>query len=248
MKIENCPICGSKRLLDVHENIKRCCDCTHAFKVEIPDEVMDKYYDRQYWNNDKQRQGVKSVKDGDYWTKWVNARMSTLNEFGLLNHEHPENINILEFGCAEGRLLYELKKMGYNVFGNDVCAVLEDGKSEYGIEISMEPIEKFVERNIKFDIIMSWHVVEHLRDPRNVMEKLGGMLKDTGIMLMHVPVDDREFGNPDHFHFFTEKSCTTLMELITRNIRSDVLFYNNNKENCNNGIKMVAATFVGIKK
>lgn len=62
-------------------------------------------------------------------------------------------------------------------------------------------------------------------------------------MLLHVPVDDQELGNTDHFHFFTNKSCLRLMEQYTKDIRSDFVYYPITK-----GGAALAATYVGIKK
>ncbi len=62
-------------------------------------------------------------------------------------------------------------------------------------------------------------------------------------MLLHVPVDDQEITNVDHFHFFTNGSCIRLMESFTENIKSDFVYYPITK-----GGAAMAATYVGKKK
>lgn len=36
---------------------------------------------------------------------------------------------------------------------------------------------------------------------------------------LHVPVDDQEITNVDHFHFFINESCIRLMKSFTEDIR-----------------------------
>ena len=104
---KQCPICGSPRYLKLSHGVLRCEDCTHGYREYIPDEILRKYYDKKYWADDKNRQGIREVKEGKEWSKWVSGRIQELEKFGLLNNELH---SILEFGCSEGMLLYELKK------------------------------------------------------------------------------------------------------------------------------------------
>ncbi len=242
MEWKVCPICGSSNV-KFDAGIGECADCTHKFRQKVPVEIKSHYYDRQYWNNDKNRQGITSVRISEEWTRWVSARLKILEQFGLIGHDNPSDVSVLEFGCAEGMLLYALKERGYRVMGNDVCAIADESAQELEIEISRKPIEEFAKENHEFDLIMSFHVVEHLRDPYEVMKNLSGMLKDGGRLLLHVPVDDQEITNVDHFHFFTNESCIRLMESFTENIKSDFVYYPITK-----GGAAMAATYVGKKK
>lgn len=139
--------------------------------------------------------------------------------------------------------MHKLYQMGYEVMGEDVCSIVEDGSKEYGFKISRLHIEDFVHLDYKFDLIMSWHVVEHLRDPRYVMHGLVNMLLPDGKILLHVPVDDVELDNGDHFHFFSDDSCRTLMEQVSKNVTSDFSHYSKTAMK-----SAVAATYVGTKK
>jgi 2-polyprenyl-3-methyl-5-hydroxy-6-metoxy-1,4-benzoquinol methylase len=229
--------------MTVKNDIGKCNECSHGFRITVPEEILPRYYEKQYWNNDKNRQGIATINPGEQWNKWVAARLRLLESFDLINHSDPGSVDILEFGCAEGMLLYALKQRGYNVCGNDVCAVAKDSANEYGIEISDLPIEEFVKCGRKFDLIMSFHVVEHLRFPLEVMESLATMLAPDGQLLLHVPIDDQELGNTDHYHFFTNDSCLKLMEQITTDIRSDFVYYP-----IRAGASAIAATYVGTAK
>lgn len=239
---QSCPICGSEDVIFERE-IGDCRVCTHKFRQYVPKEIKEHYFDKKYWDNDKNRQGINSVKMSEEWTRWVSARLKILESFDLLGHDDPSKVHVLEFGCAEGMLLYALKQKGYQVMGNDVCAIADESMKELGIEISKAPIEEFASGDYKFDLIMSFHVIEHIRDPFSVMKNLSNMLKPGGVLLMHVPVDDQELSNMDHFHFFTNESCMCLMKQFTEDIRSDFVYYPITK-----GGAAMAATYVGVKK
>lgn len=240
--VEKCPICESKDVVKIYGNsIYRCNDCSHAYRKYISDIVLDKYYDKAYWEEDKNRQGIMDVKPSNQWDEWLAGRLDILEHFKILEFENPSQIKILEFGCSEGMLLYELKKRGFDVKGNDVCAIEEISRKELGIEISPLPIEEFAKTGEKFDVIMSYHCVEHLRNPLEVTKNLGECLKKGGVLLMHVPVDDAEFGNMDHYHFFTKESGIKLLETVAQDVRTYITTYGDNVTT------YYAGTFVGIK-
>ncbi len=239
----NCPICRSSDIA-IESGIGKCNECGHGFRTVVEEEILPRYYDKQYWESDKNRQGITTVIPGEQWDSWINARLNLLESFDLISHPDPGKVNILEFGCAEGMVLYALKQRGYNVTGNDICAVADESMRELGIEISRMPVEEFAKSGRQFDLIMSFHVVEHLRNPLEVMQSLSTMLSPDGIMLLHVPTDDQELTNPDHYHFFTNDSCLKLMEQITTDIRSDFVYY----QIRSTGSAATAATYVGRKK
>lgn len=123
--------------------VGECYNCSHKFRQYIPTEILPRYFDKSYWDSDKNRQGITSVRFSEEWSDWVRARLEILESFNLISHQDPSQVKILEFGCAEGMLLYVLKQRGYEVTGNDVCAVTDESVRELGIEISKKPIEEF---------------------------------------------------------------------------------------------------------
>ena len=131
---------------------------------------------------------------------------------------------ILDVGCAEGRLL--------NAF-------LEYGCECWGIEHPLYPNRRFLNndqivylqddlRNIDFDketfdMIILWHVLEHMDNPILTMQKLHKWLTSKGIMIVAVPnfssMEARAFKQswfqldlPWHKYHFSDQSITYLME------------------------------------
>ena len=223
-----CPICSSDNIIKFStggRSVGRCQECHHAFLINPPQKILDHYYDKRYWSDDKNRQGINSLTPNKEWDKWLNSRLKILDNFGLLECDKDKPKRVLEFGCSEGMLLYTLKQRGFDVMGNDVCAIAEESRKALGLEISQEPIELFSQRNLRFDMVMSFHVIEHLRDPLMVTRNLTHMLSPGGVLLMHVPVDDVELDNVEHYHFFSDDSCRKLMSFFTTDIKSLDSYY-----------------------
>jgi SAM-dependent methyltransferase len=95
---------------------------------------------------------------------------------------------ILDIGCAEGRLLKSF---------------LEYGCDCYGIEHDSYPHERFIDsasinyflgdvNSIEleqgtFDIIIIWHVLEHLDNPCDIIKRIYDLLAPEGIVIIAVP-------------------------------------------------------------
>ena len=67
-----------------------------------------------------------------------------------------------------------------------------------------------------FDLVMSFHTLEHLRHPLGVIGKVARILRSNGAILLEVPCGEEEYENTDHLHFFSETSLRTLLETFFR--------------------------------
>jgi SAM-dependent methyltransferase len=134
--------------------------------------------------------------------------------------KHPR---VLDIGCAEGRLLQSF---------------LEYGCDCYGIEHKSYPCERFLDvdritylsgdvdsielEKGAFDIIILWHVLEHMDNPDDIIKRICDLLAPEGIVVIAVP--DFSYseaaifkGNwfhldiPWHKYHFTKKSFQYLL-------------------------------------
>jgi 2-polyprenyl-3-methyl-5-hydroxy-6-metoxy-1,4-benzoquinol methylase len=128
------------------------------------------------------------------------------------------------------------------VFGNDACAITEQSSQQLGLTISNEPIENF-QTDRKFDLIMSFHVMEHLVDTDRILDRLCKFSKCGGKIFLHIPIDDNELTNPDHYHFFSPLSMTYLMSKYTDIMKFDIQYYR-----CSNGDLSAVGSILGRVK
>lgn len=96
--------------------------------------------------------------------------------------------NLLDIGCSFGWLLDEAEQLGFNSFG------IEPSKST--IETANLDPNRVICAGIddlpdvpwnEFDVIVLWHVMEHLENPKKVLELVVSKLKPDGTIVVNVP-------------------------------------------------------------
>src|SRR3989339_1181847 len=95
-----------------------------------------------------------------------------------------KNKTVLDFGCGAGGFLKLIFPVTKKVYGVE----LDDITRFYNKKIKVEKqIEDF---DIKFDIITLFHVLEHIKDPIELLKKLKKYLNFGGKIIIEVPNDD----------------------------------------------------------
>lgn len=224
---DRCAVCGSDHVTRGRHRsdgeIVSCSECGHLFVVcsEKVDTVIEaRYQGLSYWEQDRHHQGIRSLTSEQEWVGFVSARWAALKEHEVVSDDTPERLRVLEIGCSEGRVLAELKKKGHLVLGlepNREVALL--GRNEFRIPILDCSVESCEFPENAFDLILSFHCLEHLMDPARVVLRCFGWLAPGGKLLFEVPVGDDEIDNMDHFHFFSSASATRITESVFGNAR-----------------------------
>jgi SAM-dependent methyltransferase len=107
----------------------------------------------------------------------------------------PSNVRgkLLDVGCGDGRFLRYAKEQGFEVWGIDFDKKsVENVKRNLGIDtifaISLEEFYEYAkEKNLKFDVITFFEVLEHQDKPREFLEKVKGLLREGGYIAGSVP-------------------------------------------------------------
>jgi 2-polyprenyl-3-methyl-5-hydroxy-6-metoxy-1,4-benzoquinol methylase len=110
----------------------------------------------------------------------------------------PSNVKgrLLDVGCGDGRFLRHAKEQGFEIWGIDFDKKsVESAKRNLGIDtvfaMSLEEFYEYAkEKNLKFDVITFFEVLEHQDKPREFLEMVKGLLKEGGYIAGSVP--DRE--------------------------------------------------------
>jgi len=121
----------------------------------------------------------------------------------------PSNVRgkLLDVGCGDGRFLRYAKEQGFEVWGIDFDKKsVENVKRNLGIDtvfaMSLEEFYKYAkEKNLKFDVITFFEVLEHQDKPREFLEMVKGLLKEGGYIAGSVPNRDRLFVEIDWEYF-----------------------------------------------
>jgi SAM-dependent methyltransferase len=109
-------------------------------------------------------------------------------------------------------LLHALGKKGIAAIGCEMNrAVAREGMGQLGVNILTDPFENLELPQSHFDLVMSFHTLEHLRFPAEIFAKAANILRSDGAILIEVPCGEEEYDNTDHLHFFSDKSLRLLL-------------------------------------
>ena len=192
-EIINCHICNSS--YEEHELISKkerhglemdcviCKNCGLVFtNPRMSQESFNDFYTNYYRDLYNYEIGERSLKNL-FQDNYNNGKK--VYEF-VKKFISPKS-RILELGCANGGLLKYFKEMGHEVTGLDLGeAEVEDGINNYGLNLEHKSIEEY-ESNEKKDLIIMIHVIEHLTDCKNTLEKIRENLNDEGYLYISCP-------------------------------------------------------------
>lgn len=117
-------------------------------------------------------------------------------------------INVLDFGCGDGRLILELKKdRVLNIVGLDISeTALKYAKVfNQNSNSNVQFVSSFDEIiNNKFDLIVAMEVLEHIQENELpvVIEKLSKLLEDKGKFVVTVPTLNKQPIPSKHFRHY----------------------------------------------
>lgn len=181
-----CKVCSSnhykkiweiKNIWKEYKDVYQCDECSLYFIDSPTDEEINSLYKNEYHNN---------IKNKLFETAKSKMRYArSLSQFNFIKQTIDlKNKDICEIGAFDGLLLSLFKKNNNNVFGyelNDDARVY--AKKKYDIDLK----ENFLESKSKYDIIILSHVIEHFREPKEILIKIKSMLKDNGFIYIEVP-------------------------------------------------------------
>jgi|SRR3989344_7769916 len=130
----------------------------------------------------------------------------------------------LEIGCGSGWMLRALHKQGWNVVGLERTE--EEARfvsSLTGLKILSGDIAE-IPSEPKYDLILLFNVLEHMTDPRDVLQRCKKLLKEDGVLILSTHNFDSwqahilgprwfHLDVPRHLFHFTPKALANLLEM-----------------------------------
>lgn len=212
----SCPICGGEpdriEFQAPYSDLDHCGACDHVYSRRTPGRLILHlmYRDLSYWVGDKAHQGITRIEPGAQWQQYLDARLGALRHAGLID-DRPRKI--FEIGCSEGMLLHELGTLGHDAMGCECNRpTAEAGIASLGVKIEIGLFEGLALPQNHFDVVASFHTIEHIPGLDRTFARICGILNPEGCLLIEVPTGPEEYGNTDHVHFFSETSLRRLME------------------------------------
>jgi len=114
--------------------------------------------------------------------RWVGER-----HISFLSRDLPAGARVLDVGCGRGVVLGALADRDFEVHGLEVSSEATRGVDPRArIRIAATLSEARYEAE-SFDEVLIWHVLEHLVDPRAVVEEIRRILRPGGRLIVAVP-------------------------------------------------------------
>ncbi len=211
-----CPVCGKTpdrvEFRTRYTPLDHCGSCGHVYSRKTPKKriLSLMYGDLEYWVRDKEHQGITKIEYGPQWKGFIDARMGIARRAGVID---GTPMRVFEIGCSEGVLLRELENQGHEALGCEMNKPTADaGMKALGVKIKTGLFEELDLQPGHFDLVLSFHTVEHLPDLHRVFSKIAKILKPEGAVLVEVPTGPEEYTNQDHVQFFSDDSLKRLLE------------------------------------
>lgn len=126
------------------------------------------------------------VKANRYIYKKADPYSSHAQILRWVTQERPTDV--LEVGTATGFLSGEMASLGCKITGIEQDPQMAEIASQYCEQMHVDDIERMdVSCLGRYDAIIMGDVLEHLRDPHAVLEKMSGLLKPSGKILISLP-------------------------------------------------------------
>lgn len=108
--------------------------------------------------------------------------------FGFISRRFRVPGRMIDVGCGNGRLLMLARDAGWSVTGLELSRELaSEVGSRLGIEVLSGGIARREDLPGGFDLVVMRHVLEHIPEPRAVLERIRGMLAPSGRLLLELP-------------------------------------------------------------
>lgn len=187
--------------------LRQCLQCGQGITAPWPTkQQLDGAYSSEYYSS----QTAKFNRLVEAWTRFAAGRRAR----SLINkHGGGSCIRILDYGCGRGVLLSGFKQQGAKVYGAERAG----SGFESVADVHITDFDQLLAAGERFDIVVVWHVLEHLSSPQDDLQKISQLLRPGGSLFLEVPNfsswQASMFGRhwfhldfPRHLHHFSAES------------------------------------------
>tara|TARA_R110001583_G_scaffold5729_5_gene30506 strand:+ start:9408 stop:10448 length:1041 start_codon:yes stop_codon:yes gene_type:complete len=180
-----CPLCDSKDFKFIFEkhgfDFEKCNDCDLIFTLQVLDldklPYMDDGTEGDYYGMSKDNQ---TIGERD------KLKFSMIMEKISKNLESTKDkFDIFDFGSANGMFLDWADSENHNVVGHEFHHDLRKVCESKGHKIMSDDLET-ITFDKKFDIITCWDYIDHVHNPKKVIENLSKYLNEGGIFFFAI--------------------------------------------------------------
>src|SRR5574344_2799 len=170
-----CPLCGSKKIKLLKKGVRDnsnvdvmvCEACSLEFLSDFS-HVTDEFY----------QEGEMHQKELFYWLE--NTKKDDVRRFNFLQ-KRKFNKKVLDFGAGNGNFVKLAQCEGVEI---------DNSLRNYFKDNNLKIYKSFDETDKKYDYITLFHVLEHMKQPEKLLEKVSEYLQSDGKIIVEVPSCD----------------------------------------------------------
>ncbi len=227
MSTTACYLCGEKNYSLLHDkgrNNKKvnnfiCENC--GFVMILPRPETD-FFDAQYKDSNFSSEARGSIRPDrkklHHTDELAEPRYRILHQYDTAwmqagATDAPKRF--LEVGCGTGSFLRLMKASGWEAEGIEPDGQYTTSvKADFDLKITDAYLEDF-EAEKQYDLIGTFHVIEHVPDPNTFLQKCHALLKDGGRLMIECPAIDKIYGDSIDFFFWDVHINTFSKETLT---------------------------------
>jgi SAM-dependent methyltransferase len=220
-----CQICGSTEAVPIvrkfEHTIARCQRCGLIYaNPRMPAESILARYSQDYFSNEYLP--AQGVQDGQYDLDYFDRRYRPW--LALVERQVGGIGAMLEIGAGAGFYLKAAQRAGWRVTGIELSeAAVAFAHDQLGLDVLRMPAEQLDLPDQAFDVVVMLEVIEHLFEPRRVLENARGLLRPAGTLVISTPnfnaFSRLALGSSwavlspgEHLYYFTENSLRVILE------------------------------------
>ena len=180
---QRCPNCVDHEVKSVFglgaAHVVRCSGCGLQFAATYPDldAVGQEIYGPDYFARALREQDTR---------RHIFIRLLDDMESVLTRNETPRRL--LDIGAGEGTLLAVATERGWHAEGIDVASdMVRHVRDTLGLPMQQGTLEQAMLTPCSFDAIVMNHVLEHVRDPGETLQRVASLLVPGGVLRIEVP-------------------------------------------------------------
>lgn len=214
MTLDKCPLCASENLTQRPEKLRdsdtigvaECADCSHVF-LDSFEHINEHYFEKNEFLQSKEVAGTIARRLRHFEAENRNRYQRVAP---LVSNKH-----VIEIGCGAGALFEMINPIVSSMVGIERTVAFKERLEERGHTI----VPDLASCEQPADVIISFHVLEHVSDPVGLLRESYDKLAPGGLIYFEVPnIDDalltlyeveayrKFYFFKDHLHYFSRRT------------------------------------------
>ena len=166
--------------------LERCTRCGHFYQNPRPTvAAIDRYYPSDYISFQT------AIEDEPNLLRRLERRYGRWMRSSRIQRAAGRPGRLLDIGCATGIFLDSMRRLGWQVEGVEPTAsAAAYARERFGLKIFEGRLEDAGYPDASFDAISLWDVLEHVHDPRLVINEVARILRPGGLLIINIPNPD----------------------------------------------------------